>query len=251
MDGVYVFCSIPANENPVLNSVEFAGEERDVYTISHKDTAMIVADMPMQIYHPKKDNLKMHQQVISNVMEQVDSVVPISFGNIFHSRDDVKALLESLYPQLIALFPKIKGKIEVGLKVIGKKEWLETEIYKNPNIEKQQRTVESKSEAAGYFDRIQLGEMAQDFFKKLQAKIETEIHDELAPIADANQINDPIGEKMLLNGAYLVDRDKEELFDQKVNELHDKWKDHVDFKYTGPWPAYNFINIKLKVEQPS
>jgi hypothetical protein len=54
---------------------------------------------------------------------------------------------------------------------------------------------------------------------------------------------------MLLNTAFLIDRDDEQLFDKKINQLHYKWKDKVDFKYSGPWPAYNFINIKLKVEE--
>ncbi|MFC3016806.1 GvpL/GvpF family gas vesicle protein [Virgibacillus litoralis] len=252
MDGIYVFCSIPNGDGlPDLDSIEFEDVKREVYTISYQDAVMVVADMPMRIYHPKKENLLMHQQVITDVMGKVDSVVPISFGNIFKSREDIVALLKNLYPQLISLYPKIRGKIEVGLKVIGKKEWLESEINKKPGIQKKQKTVREKSEAAGYFDRIELGEMAQDFFKKLQSKVEEEIHDALTPIAESEQVNEPIGEKMLLNGAYLVDRENESLFDQKVNEVYEAWNDKVEFKYTGPWPAYNFINIKLKVEEPS
>ena len=61
--------------------------------------------------------------------------------------------------------------------------------------------------------------------------------------------NDPSSEKMLLNASFLIDRDQEESFDQKVNEAHEKWKDKVEFNYSGPWPAYNFVNIRLKVEE--
>jgi hypothetical protein len=25
--------------------------------------------------------------------------------------------------------------------------------------------------------------------------------------------------------------------------------DHLSFKYTGPWPPYNFVNIRLKLER--
>ncbi|MEC5424506.1 GvpL/GvpF family gas vesicle protein [Virgibacillus sp. C22-A2] len=251
-NGIYVFCGIQTEESShSFGSIEFEGEERETYTIHYKDAAMVVADVPVKIYHPNKDNLMMHQQVISSVMKESDTVIPISFGNVFHTTEDVTVLLKSLYPQLTALFPKIKDKIEIGLKVIGKKEWLEKNVSQNDKVMKKKQVVQSKSEAAGYFDRIQLGEMAKDFFQAIQNDIQEEIHDELAPIAEVTQTNEPIGEKMLLNAAYLVDRDKEEIFDEKVNELHEKWKDRVKFNYTGPWPAYNFINIKLKVEESS
>lgn len=247
--GIYIFCGIQTNQEKQFGTVELEGIERETFTVSYKDAAMVAAEVPIKIYHPNKDNLMMHQQVISNVMQKSDTVIPISFGNVFHSKEDVAALLENIYPQLEELFPQIKGKMEVGLKVIGKKEWLEENISRNDDVMKQKEVVQSKSEAAGYFDRIQLGEMAKNFFRSLQKKTRTEIHEPLHQLAVAERLNDPIGEKMLLNAAYLIDRDQEAAFDQKVNELHDKWQDKVEFKYTGPWPAYNFVNIKLKVEE--
>lgn len=249
--GIYVFCGVQSDQKLEFGTIPFEGEDREVFTIHYQDAAMVAANVPMKIYHPSKDNLMMHQNVLSKVMETMGTVVPISFGNVFHSEEDVVALTESLYPQLIKIFPEIKGKIEVGLKVIGKKEWLEDNINQNEAVKRKKQVVHSKSEAAGYFDRIELGEMAKNFFQSLQNDIRTEIHDVLSPLAEANRINDPIGEKMLQNAAYLIDREREADFDEKVNELHDSWKDKVDFKYTGPWPAYNFINIKLKVEEPS
>ncbi|GGF17410.1 protein gvpF [Halobacillus andaensis] len=247
--GIYIFCSIQTNEKKEFGTIHFEGEDRQTFTIHYQDAAMVAAEVPMKIYHPNKENLMLHQQVISNVMANEDTVVPISFGNVFQSEEDVEVLLKNLYPQLSKLFPQIKGKIEVGLKVVGKKEWLESQISKNSKVMEQKSTVAKKSEDAGYFDRMKLGEMAQKFFQSLQKEIEQDIHDPLVKLSASAKSNDPIGEKMLLNGSYLIDRSKEEQFDNKVNELHDKWLDKVDFKYTGPWPAYNFINIKLKVEE--
>ncbi len=249
--GIYIFCGIQTEHEHNFGTIHFEGEERSIFTVHHKDAAMVAAEVPMKIYHPNKDNLMMHQQVISSVMEKEDTVIPISFGNVFQTTDDVLKLLESLYPQFELLFPRVKGKIEVGLKVVGKKEWLEEEIHKNPQVQDKKQTVQEKSKNAGFYDRIQLGEMAQKFFKNIQQDVQSDIHDELTVMAESSQLNEPIGEKMLLNAAYLIDREHEKNFDEKVNELHEKWKDKVDFKYTGPWPAYNFINIQQKVEETS
>ncbi|KHE72827.1 GvpL/GvpF family gas vesicle protein [Halobacillus sp. BBL2006] len=248
-NGVYVFCCIQAESAKDFGSVHFEGEDRPVFTVHYEDAAMVAVEAPIKIYHPKKENLMTHQQVISKVMESESSVVPISFGNVFQTRMDTEVLLKNLYPQLVKLFPEVRNKIEIGLKVVGKKDWLENQVQQNEKVMKQKQTVANKTEAAGYFDRIKLGEMAQDFFKMLKQDVEGDVHASLAKLAESAKSNETLGEKMLLNGAYLIDRDKEEAFDKKVNELHERWKDKVDFKYTGPWPAYNFINIKLKVEE--
>lgn len=246
--GIYIFCGIQSTEHLQFGKVTIEGEARQTFTINYEDACMVAAEVPMKIYHPNKENLMMHQNVISSVMAQNDTVIPISFGNVFHSKEDVAVLLKNLYPQFKKLFPEIKGKIELGLKVIGKKEWLEGEINKNPNVEKMSQKVRGKNENAAFYDRIQLGSMAQDFFSALQEDMKTEIFEPLDAISTASKLNDPIGETMLLNTAFLIERSQEKVFDQKINELHEKWKDKAIFKYSGPWPAYNFINIRLKVE---
>jgi hypothetical protein len=51
-----------------------------------------------------------------------------------------------------------------------------------------------------------------------------------------------------MNAAFLVSRDKETAFDAKVKEVGALY-DKVNFRYTGPWPPYNFVNIRLKLER--
>ena len=76
-----------------------------------------------------------------------------------------------------------------------------------------------------------------------------DIHDALKPAAVASRSNKPIGDRMILNAAFLVDRDREKAFDEAVKEISHRYEDLLTFKYTGPWPPYNFVNIKLKLEK--
>lgn len=247
--GIYIFCGVEATDEEDFGHVEFEGEKRAIFTIHYENAAMVATEVPMKIYHPNKENLMMHQQVISRVMDKNDTVIPISFGNVFNSKGDVEVLLQNLHPQFTELFPKIKGKIELGLKVIGKKEWLEKRVNQHPEIDEMTRTVQAKSKEAGYYDRIKLGGKAQELFNQLQCEVKTDIFEQLEEKAEAAKDNDPISETMLLNASFLVDREKEVEFDELVNEAHERWKDQVEFNYTGPWPAYNFINIRLTVEE--
>jgi len=53
---------------------------------------------------------------------------------------------------------------------------------------------------------------------------------------------------MIMNAAFLVSREMEQAFDARVKEIGQQY-DKLTFKYTGPWPPYNFVNIRLKLER--
>ena len=75
-----------------------------------------------------------------------------------------------------------------------------------------------------------------------------EIFDALRDVSVASRANKPIGDKMIMNAAFLVARDKESAFDTKIKAIGIRY-DKLTFKYTGPWPPYNFVNIRLKLER--
>ena len=55
-------------------------------------------------------------------------------------------------------------------------------------------------------------------------------------------------ERLLLNYSFLVDENKFDEFSEKIAELESKHKE-LKFLFTGPWPPYSFIDIKIKGEQ--
>lgn len=247
--GIYALGIIETKE-PVtvtFGKVNFDQKESKVFTIHYEDIAMVAARVPIKVYTPKKRNVLSHQYVLTKVMETY-SVIPFSFGNTFKSVADVKKLLKSLYTELKTILEKIQGKIEVGLKVVGKKAWLEEEVRDYGNIEHILREIDNKSENAAFYDRIKLGEEANAFFESLQQTIVTEIFTPLSDLAFQSKQNELMNERILLNAAFLIDRSTEKGFDHKVNDLYEKWEGKLDFNYSGPWPAYNFINIRLKIE---
>ncbi|MBV9169951.1 MAG: GvpL/GvpF family gas vesicle protein, partial [Chloroflexi bacterium] len=43
--------------------------------------------------------------------------------------------------------------------------------------------------------------------------------------------------------------DKASIFDQKVQEIAQQYDGKLSFRYTGPWPPYNFVTIRLQLER--
>lgn len=245
--GVYVFCAIRETQPSNFGKVRLNGQGSEIYTVHYQNVAMVVTQVNGEVL-PDRNNLFAHQQTISEVMKQY-CIIPMSFGNVFHSEQDVLLITEHLYDEFEKLFSKLENKIEVGLKVIPKKEWIDQEMKQDLVLSEWRNSKNDISDPSSFYDQIRLGELAQNFVLRLQEQVEEQIYMPLLELAESGKQNNTIPGKILLNAAYLLDRKKEAAFDQKVNELFEKWKEKVDFKYTGPWPAYNFVNIRLRIEE--
>lgn len=245
-NGIYVFCAIRENQPKRFGKVRLNGQENEVYTVHHSNVAMVVTQVNGEVL-PERENLFAHQQIISEVMKHY-CLIPMSFGNVFHSEQDVLLITKHLNDEFEKLFALLENKMEVGLKVIAKKDWIEQEMKQETDLNEWKASKKDLSSPSSLYDQIRVGELAQNFVLRLQAEVEEQIYTPLLELAEAGKQNNTIPGKILLNAAYLLDREKESIFDEKVNELYEKWKDKVDFKYTGPWPAYNFVNIRLRIE---
>ncbi|WP_176560049.1 GvpL/GvpF family gas vesicle protein [Brevibacillus dissolubilis] len=244
---VYVFCAIEESQPKSFGNVTMDGALREVYAIVHQNVAMVACQVDGQVV-PSKENMLAHQETIGKIMNQY-CVIPMSFGNVFHSEADAFYVLTHIHDQFATLFPQLHGKIEVGLKVVAHKDWLQQEISQDPQIQALRQQVNGKSEEASYYDRIKLGDYAQQFVESLRSQAEQEIYDSLTALSESAKMNNTVGERMLLNAAFLIDKQNEAAFDAKVNEWYEHYKGKADFKYTGPWPAYNFVNIRLRIEE--
>ena len=71
----------------------------------------------------------------------------------------------------------------------------------------------------------------------------------LREAAIASRSNKPIGDKMIMSAAFLVGRDQAATFDQKVQEIAQRYEGKLSFRYTGPWPPWNFVTIRLQLER--
>lgn len=60
------------------------------------------------------------------------------------------------------------------------------------------------------------------------------------------RINKPTDEKMMLNAAFLIERDKGKEYEEGVHRVANLFDGHFTFDYNGPWAPYNFTELRLK-----
>jgi hypothetical protein len=246
--GKYVYCII-RNERPYDFGNIGIGGSRRVYTVHHKDLAAVVSDTPIVLYDPTRENVLAHEFVNETVMRE-HTVIPMSFGTVFRSEDDVSELLRSTYQAFSDVLDTMRDKIEFGLKVLWDRDRAIANLEKeNVEIKRLKDEITRHSASSTYFARMQLGRLIDSALEDMGARYVADIHMQLRDVAVASRTNKPIGDRMLMNAAFLVERSMEGAFDERVKEASRKYEDLLSFKYSGPWPPYNFVNIKLKLER--
>src|SRR5437870_10679718 len=115
-EGKYVYCIIRNDRSREFGEIGIGGAAR-VYTVSHNDLAAVVSDTPIVIYDPTRENVLAHEFVNETVMREF-TLIPMSFGTVFRSEDDVLALLNSTYQALTDVLEQMQDKIEFGLKIL-------------------------------------------------------------------------------------------------------------------------------------
>ncbi len=246
-EGKYVYCIIRSDEPLSFGPLGLGPEPAQVHTVHYRDIAAVVSNTPIVVQDPTRENVLAHQRVNETVMQK-HTVIPMSFGTVFKTDDDIMELLRSAYDAFSDVLNKMSGKFEFGLKVLWDREQMIREIEDEDEDIRRLKGEISSQKGSTYFARMQYGRLIDAALQARSERYVTEIFDALRNVSVASRSNKPIGDRMIMNAAFLVARQMEQAFDSRVKEIGQQYE-RLTFKYTGPWPPYNFVNIRLKLER--
>src|SRR5918999_603946 len=246
-EGKYVYCIIKTERPLSFGPLGIGAEPADVHTVNFRDIAAVVSNTPMVVQDPTRDNVLAHQRVNETVMQQ-HTVIPMSFGTVFKTDEDITELLRSAYDAFNDVLNKMQDKFEFGLKVLWDRDQIIREIEEEDEDIRRLKGEISSQKGSTYFARMQYGRLIDAALQARSERYVAEIFHALRDVSVASRSNKPIGDRMIMNAAFLVARDLEEAFDASVKDIGLRY-DKLTFKYTGPWPPYNFVNIRLKLER--
>ena len=246
-EGKYVYCIIKSERPLRFGPLGIGIDPAEVHTIHYEDIAAVVSNTPMVVQDPTRDNVLAHQRVNETVMQQ-HTVIPMSFGTVFKTDDDIIELLRSAYDAFSDVLMKMQDKFEFGLKVLWDRDQIIREIEDEDEDIRRLKGEISSQKGSTYFARMQYGRLIDAALQTRSEQYVAEIFRALRDVSVASRSNKPIGDRMIMNAAFLVSRSLETAFDSRVKDIGLRF-DKLTFKYTGPWPPYNFVNIRLKLER--
>jgi hypothetical protein len=205
--GLYVYGVLRTKEERHFGTIGLGFTPAEVRTVHHGELAAVVSEIPPGVPDPTRDNVLAHHHVQEVVMRQ-HTLLPAAFGLVLRGREEVQELLRSAHDALAGVLARLEGHLELGLKVLWDQDLIAREVAEH--------------------DAREIVEL-------------------LRPHATAMRVVSPIGERMILNAAFLVARDREAAFDAKLRSLVARFE-LLTFQYTGPWAPYHFADIRLRLE---
>ncbi len=246
--GKYLYCIVNTSERPLaLTQPGLGRHKQPVYPIRANGLMALVSDSPLVNYERSRRNMMAHAKVLEEVMRQT-TLLPIRFGTLAPNENVVRdKLLTRRHDELCGLLADINGQIEMGLKAI----WAEQAIFEQimadyDDIRHLRDDLMGRPPAETHYERIRLGQMIEAAMIEKREQDAAIILEQLQPLVNRYRLNQPGSDRMVLNAAFLLDQKDERTFATAIRHLKERLGERMMFKYVGPVPPYNFVNLDIR-----
>jgi len=247
----YIYGIIRSDEPKSFGPIGIDGEE--VYTISPAKggIACLVSDSPVFDYRSMpKPNVATHLSIYQSAIEQVmrdHTVIPVKFGTIAKDEGEVRKILLKGYQELIEILRAMDNKIEFDVVAL----WSDFDsVLKEVGKEKRIKALKAKYVGAyrdtPLQDRIEIGRTIKVLLDKRKDVTLDLIQNALSGIAVDACNHERLNDKMIMNTAFLIERNKEAQFDKLINEIDNRLQGKVNFRCVGPLPPYSFSRVEVE-----
>lgn len=247
--GLWAYCVI---ENKGIQSWETFGIHgtSPLYTVAHGEFAMVVSQEPMKKYPLVRDYLIAHQLANEKVM-QAQPVLPVRFCTMAENEAQIIEQIlkrKTRIEEFRKTVAEIRGKSEYGLRA----RWKDLDKVFADLGRESERVKTAKERALKLPERerhaglIEVGHVVKEALEERNTNTAESFLKEMAPFAVQYKRNNVLGDMNILNAAFLVEQEKQVEFDEAVNALVGRYESEVQFKYVGPTPTFNFVEIVIK-----
>lgn len=246
--GKYLYCVINESQDRNFGPIGIGDGGDEVHTLGFRDLACVISSTPMTKYVVSRENLIAHEKVIEEVMKDYNSVLPVRFCTIATSAEEIRNLLMKKHQELKNLLRLMDNKVELGLKIF----WKDMDvIFKeigsaHKEIKSLKEKLFRRSASAALEEKVDLGKKVKTALDQKREAEAEEILDVLRPKCVELRSNKILGDNMILNGAFLMDKAHEMEFDDLIEAVSQKYKDRLMFKYVGPIAPFNFAELVIK-----
>ncbi|HEX5735928.1 MAG TPA: GvpL/GvpF family gas vesicle protein [Blastocatellia bacterium] len=199
----------------------------------------VVSDVQTHPVRVTKDNVIAHERVIDCVMAQT-TPLPFRFGSVVKP-DELQAYIASNEDRLRSLLDRVRGAVEMSVKIIWDREAVVGERAKNRPDDL------VKAEGAGPGLSFLLAKQKQMEGRqelKIKAGLLASWLDEgLGRLVRDRVVTINPADAMVVRAAHLVERGRVAEYRERVNWLSRERND-LRFLTSGAWPPYSFSHLR-------
>ena len=215
-----------------------------VYNIPYRDIGAVVSKQVYQIKEINRQDVLMHEEVVERLMEK-STILPVRFLTTFNQEEEVLVVLKEFYQDFKENLDRLRNKVEFGIRVIWPGETIRNRIIEAHKKTNADTVITGDTPAKSFIEA-----KFQDYKVDIEFQKEADKHISLIDNFFNRFISDKKLEKLrsnnlLLSASYLIEKERQYEFKEAFQRAR-RTPGNLKFLMTGPWPPYNFINLKRK-----
>jgi hypothetical protein len=184
-----------------------------------------------------------HQQVVEHVM-QGRAVLPVKFGTVLDSPEDVSALLAQARHDLGTALDLMRDKVEVEVAATWDLKRVLQEVGHEQEVARAREAL-AASGSPTLDDKVRFGQVVKACLDRRRDAHRERMLEVLRPLAIDVAPNALVAEEMVMNVAFLVERARQQEFDDQVRVLDSLFDNQLTFRVIGPLPPYSFSTVEV------
>jgi hypothetical protein len=255
--GKYIYGVIDSGQAerfPLDGVVKFAPdatEDEQAYTVSWQDISAIVTESPVVDYlSMAKDALARllvrHQQTIERVMPS-HTVLPVRLGTCAENDEQVRAILARSHATVKDTLEVARSVVEVDVTAtIGDFDSFLQRVSQSPEVQQLKQSFLHRPDGVTVEDRMKIGSLVKQQIDREKEQMSQQIHAAFKDLVANAKAHDLMDDRMVLNTAFLIQKDRQGDFDDRVEQLNVQFDDQLDFRRVGPLPPYSFYTLEVR-----
>jgi len=237
--GKYIYGIINSENKKSFGNIGVGNGE--IYSVQFEDVGAVVSDV-FENCKIGMEEVKIHDEALRKIM-QPQAVIPMSFGIVAKDEEEIRNILKRARMKFKKTLEKVDNKLQINVKISWDKDVLASIL--NENVEIRKLTLKAK-ENADQSMRIELGRKVKSALDEKKKEYMTEITSVLKRLSCDSEENKIPDQDTLMNAAFLVEKNREHEFYDKLDELEKKYSHKLKFLAVGPLPPYNFTKLGVK-----
>jgi hypothetical protein len=204
--------------------------------VGYKGIGAFFSNIQSDKVKPELEMIMAHQRVVE-ASRKLSTTLPVKFGVIFNSEKGIKDLLTKDFEKYTTKLATFRDKDEFGVKVIQSSKPAPT----NTRVVPKKKAARSVGAGTEYLTRLREEEAARTERLQNKEKAADMIRKQLSEFAEKDALLRTDLPQILINGAFLVKRSKQEEFASQIETIRKQIdSEGLLIHVSGPWAPYSF-----------
>jgi len=242
--GRYLYGIIETEKRESFSNIGVGNSE--VYTLQHEGIGAVVSDIPVN-YKVEVEEAVTHEKTLRKIME-THTIIPMGFGVIAKDEAEIINILKQGRMKFKNTMEKIDNRLQINLKISWDKSILANILGENEEI--RTLSAKAKEKTAGQSLKIELGTKVKSALDERKNEYLKNIHGVIGDLSSGFKENKITDQDTVMNASFLVDKEQEQKFYDKTDQLEKEYDKKLMILVVGPLPPYNFAEIEIKKMDP-